>query len=115
MSLARKEFWENYQLRFTQPSAFNDPFDCLPSYSFLPEHLMPGHAGFGELASLFYGLEKDTAKFNDDTAIFCMSEVWICPQYQAPLMVYNNEAKRALILKLVYLQDKSAKTFTSIN
>lgn len=76
MSLERKNFWTDYKLRFTQPSAFNDPFDCLPSYSFIPEQLMPGYAGFEELAALFYGLEKDSSQFNDDTAIFCMSQVW---------------------------------------
>lgn len=76
MSLERKKFWTDYKLRFTQPSAFNDPFDCLPSYSFIPEQLMPGYAGFEELAALFYGLEKDSSQFNDDTAIFCMSQVW---------------------------------------
>lgn len=76
MSLERKNFWTDYKLRFTQPSAFNDPFECLPSYSFIPEQLMPKHAGFGELAALFYGLEKDSSQFNDDTAIFCMSQVW---------------------------------------
>lgn len=76
MSLERKNFWTDYKLRFTQPSAFNDPFDCLPSYSFIPEQLMPEHTGFGELAALFYGLEKDSSQFNDDTAIFCMSQVW---------------------------------------
>ena len=76
MSLERKNFWTDYKLRFTQPSAFNDPFECLPSYSFIPEQLMPKHAGFGELAALFYGLEKDSSQFNDDTVIFCMSQVW---------------------------------------
>lgn len=76
MPLERKGFWTDYTLRFTQPSAFNDPFDCLPSYSFIPEQLMPEYSGFGELAALFYGMEKDSARFNDDTAIFCMSEVW---------------------------------------
>lgn len=76
MSLERKSFWTNYKLRFTQPSAFNDPFDCLPSYSFIPEHLMPGQSGFGELSALFYGIEKDSAQFDDDTAIFCMSQAW---------------------------------------
>lgn len=76
MSLERKNFWTDYKLRFTQPSAFNDPFDCLPSYSFIPEQLMPEHSGFGELAALFYGIEKDSSEFNDDTAIFCMSQVW---------------------------------------
>lgn len=28
MSLERKNFWTDYKLRFTQPSTFNDPFDC---------------------------------------------------------------------------------------
>ena len=76
LSLARKDFWDNFHLRFTQPSSFNDPFDCVPSYSFLPQHLMPENAGFGELASLFWGIEQDTASFNDDYGIFCMSESW---------------------------------------
>ena len=76
MSFARKDFWNNYQLRFTQPSAFNDPFDSFTSYSFLPNYLMPENAGFGDMAALFYGIENDMNKSNDDFAVFCMSDVW---------------------------------------
>lgn len=76
MSFARKDFWNNYQLRFTQPSAFNDPFDSFISNSFLPNYLMPENAGFGDMAALFYGIENDMNKSNDDFAVFCMSDVW---------------------------------------
>lgn len=76
MPLARMDFWKTFLLRFTQPSAFNDPFDCLPSYSFLPNSLMPQNSGYGELASLFMGIENETVNFNDDHTVFCMSEDW---------------------------------------
>lgn len=76
MPLARMDFWQTFLLRFTQPSAFNDPFDCLPAYSFLPDSLMPQNSGYGELGSLFMGIENETVNFNDDHAVFCMSEAW---------------------------------------
>ena len=76
MPLARMDFWLTFLLRFTQPSAFNDPFDCLPAYSFLPDSLMPQNSGYGELGSLFMGIENETVNFNDDHAVFCMSEAW---------------------------------------
>lgn len=76
LTLARIDFWDSFLLRFTQPSAFNDPFDCLPSYSFLPSNLMPQNAGSDDLASLFMGIENETVTFNDERAIFCMSESW---------------------------------------
>ncbi len=74
LSLSRMSFWENYMLRFTQPSQFNDPFDSLSAHSFLPEKLMPNNSGFEDIASLFYGIEQDCGAFNDNHAVLCLSE-----------------------------------------
>lgn len=74
MPKTRMEFWDNLLLRFTQPSAFNDPYDCMASHSWLPEKLMPGNSGFQDLAALFFDIEEASSKFNDNWGILCLSE-----------------------------------------
>jgi Protein of unknown function (DUF2971) len=57
LSPERLDVLKNCQIRFTQPTAFNDPFDCLPHFS-VSEELNP-------LGSRFYFLQASPEDIGD--------------------------------------------------